>query len=98
MEQDELKRQVLRLLEAGCITGMVTETAGSLTKAKRGKCVKIKCPVCGKEFERLKSLTHLNPKRNRTMTLCSPECNGKASGKRNKEFLKKIEECVIEEF
>lgn len=34
MEQDELKRQVLRLLEAGCITGMVVETSGASSKAK----------------------------------------------------------------
>ena len=64
--------------------------------AKGMKMVKLKCPSCGKIFERRIGSTHLVKDKN--YTACSRSCTGKISGRNRKntsEINKKIKENVI---
>ena len=53
--------------------------SGEHGKKKGITCVKVKCPQCGKIFEKKKRSTHLVKKKNKA-TFCSQKCSGKFFG------------------
>ena len=66
--------------------------------------VKLKCPMCGKVFVRIKGITHLTKGRKTNYTTCSRSCGGRFSmmiyyNKFSKDELdRRISENVIEVF
>ena len=58
----------------------------------------LKCPSCGKVFEKRKGHTHLTKSRKSVYTACSRKCSGYFSHLSNVEQQKRISEMLVREF
>ena len=78
-----------------------TKSEHSLDHNKGRKTVVLKCPSCGKIFEKGKGQTHLQ--KGGAYTTCSRKCGGKVASKiqyhgMTEEIKKKISENIIKEY
>lgn len=80
---------------------MKAKAHSRLHSSMRGKWyAKLKCPECGKIFEKLNSHTHIDRKEGGKYTACSRRCNGKISRRiyNGEDLSKQFKKNYIEKF